>query len=370
MRNDLKRVLLVAHDRGGVNQLVPLLSAWRQPGSGISAEFLGTPMIEWEVASAEGADRSGRAGSPAMPRASQWLMNANGSELAAGRGAWTVSHDHLRAVLQQGWDLVLTGTSMLSRLETTVWRVCHEHSIPCVAICDMWSEYRRRVTDEHGTAPLPLLLVIDERMQKEARAELGKDLRIKVVGSPHFNRLLVSGQRQQQERANIRFVSEPVASLFPDTGLHEFYVAAMLIAARDKLGSDAPVVLRPHPQDNSEAWRRFVYDYRARNVRLDDEPSWHCHTSTHMALGMSSMMLIELAIAGIPVASFQPPQAGKAFFCLDEDEFGISIVTDLAELDAWFAAPKAPHVREPFVQRHMTAIDEITALVRDGRLFD
>lgn len=369
MSSRQRRVLLVAHDRGGVNQLVPLLSAWRSPDSGIHAEFLGTPMIEWEVAGMMG-ERSFPDAAAGIHRKGASPTPAQDDKTIAGIGGSTFSEEHLRRVLLQPWDLVLTGTSMVSRLETSVWRLCAQLGIPFAAICDMWSEYSRRVTDEQGRVPLSLFLMLDERMENEARAELGVGIRLKTVGSPHFNRLMLSRGEKQKAPTSVRFISEPVAAFFPAVGLHEFAVAEMLIEARDRVAKDATVILRPHPQDDSEAWRRFVYDYRNRNVRLDDEPSWRCYSSTSMGMGMSSMMLIELAIAGVPVASFQPPFADRAFFCLNEEEFGIQIVSNPDGFDNWLQAPRAPRISDAFARRHLGAIDHLTALVRDGILFD
>ena len=206
-------------------------------------------------------------------------------------------------------------------------------------------------------------------MQREAQADLGEAIRTKIVGSPHFAQLIRNRRSDVSTSASIRFISEPIAELFPNAGVHEFQVAEMMLEAMSELPRPAQLVLRPHPQDDSEGWRRFSYEYRAKNVRLDDEPSWACHRTTKMALGLSSMMLIEFAIAGIPVASFQPAGCDKSYFCLQEGEFGITILESKGDLKRWLTAPQPPQVSQAFIARHAGAIEEISTAIVAESLF-
>jgi len=366
MNNDKKRVLLVGHDRGGVNLLVPLLSHWNESDLGIEATFVSTPTIEYEVAGMMNGTSQLLAERPVSLRP----VKMTGSDAShIGRSAWSYSDRSLVEMLEsKRWDLVLTGTSLLSGMERSMWRLCKARNIPCAAICDMWTEYRRRFRDGDRVALPDVLLVIDERMAQEARAELGGAIPVKVVGSPHFDHLMRGAQKAKSQRSAVRFISEPIAELFPGAGVHEFEVAKTLIDTMRRLGQDAPLVLRPHPQDDSEGWRRFAYSYRDANVRIDDEPSWACHFSTQMAIGMSSMMLIELAIAGVPVASFQPPGSDKSYYCLNESEFGIQVIEDVAGLADWLAAPQMPRVTPGFATLHRDSILRVTEFVRDTEL--
>jgi hypothetical protein len=366
MKGDCKHVLLVGHDRGGVNLLVPLLAQWSEPASGIEATFVSTPTIEYEVA---GMMDNTRQLLVERPKSLRPIKMAGSDAAHIGRSAWSYSERSLADMLEsKRWDLVLTGTSLLSGMERTVWQLCKARNIASAAICDMWTEYQRRFRNGDRIVLPDVLLVIDERMAQEARAELGGAISIEVVGSPHFDYLMRGARKSSSERSVVRFISEPIAELFPDAGVHEFEVAKTLIETMRRLGQGAPLVLRPHPQDDSEGWRRFAYSYRDSNVRIDDEPSWACHFSTKMAIGMSSMMLIELAIAGVPVASFQPPGSDKSYYCLNESEFGIRIVEDVADLADWLAAPGMPRVSADFVALHRDSIARMTEFIRDAAL--
>ena len=291
MNSDTKRVLLVGHDRGGVNLLVPLLAHWSQPDSGIEATFLSTPTIEYEVAEMMRGSGQLLAGRPASLRP---IKQAD--QPYVGPSTWSFSDRSLIDMLESGgWDLVLTGTSFKSHMERRVWQLCKARGIPCAAICDMWTEYRRRFHDGNSVVLPDVLLVIDDRMKHEARAELGNEIQIEVVGSPHFEHLLRNAHKANSQRSAVRFISEPIAELFPFAGLHEFEVAKTLIDTMRRLGRDEPLLLRPHPQDDSEGWRRFAYSYREYNVRIDDEPSWACHFSTRMAIGRPCVRSIPAA---------------------------------------------------------------------------
>jgi len=339
MTHKTKRVLLVAHDRGGVNLLLPLLTRWRPPR--VTAYFIGTPPLESEVYRLYPSAR--------LTHSAQLLAN----------GSWIYEADELTAILQSGkWDLVLTGTSVMSNLEKLTWKLAGQLSIPCAAICDMWTEYRRRFTDGPDVVLPDMLLVLDDRMAAEAKCALGDSIKIKVVGSPHFAHLIASSRRRSGTRTKVRFISEPAASIFPNARIDEFLIAKWVIEALGHRAKD--LIIRPHPQDDSEAWRRFVYAYRKKGVHLDEEPSWACHLSTRMAVGVSSMMLIELALVGVPVASFKLYGSDESYYCLPEKEFGIAVLRSEQELKSWLRNPTPPSgASREFAALHASAIKNI-----------
>jgi hypothetical protein len=342
MTNKKKRVLLVAHDHGGANLLIPLLSHWFEPDSQIEAFFIGAPRVELEI------DRL----HPAAQLA-RWF-----SQRRHSNGSWFYVEEGIRETLESGkWDLVLTGTSIMSNLEKVFWKLACQLSIPCAAICDMWTEYRQRFMEDRKMIFQGLLMVLDDRMAVEARAALGPEVKIKVVGSPHFARLLASKQAGLEERTKVRFISEPAASIFPDAAINEFRIAEYIIEALGERAKD--LIIRPHPLDDSEAWRRFIYAYRSQGIHLDEEPSWACHRSTQMAVGVSSMMLIELALVGVPVASFRIPGSEELYYGLPEKEFNIAVLKSREDLERWLKNPDPPLVSSEFEALHTSAIKNI-----------
>lgn len=368
MSRSSKTVLLVAHDRGGVNLLAPLLRYWRRQNSGIAPTFLGTPMIQQEMEAITEFDK-GEPSSKAEGSKIRPVRVSGRGDAYLGRSVWTFAENDLRRVLTETpWDLVLTGTSAISTMEKAVWGACRELGLPCTALCDMWTEYEQRLTNAEGELLIDNLLVIDQRMADEVQKAFGSPPKTTVVGSPHFSALLESRESRMSDRQYIRFISEPIAALFPKARVHEFHVAEIVIDSLRAVGEASRLLLRPHPQDDSEGWRRFAYKYRDRDVALDLEPSWMCPVTTRAAIGLSSMMLIELALAGVPVASFQPTDADSSYFCLPEQEFGISVVSNGSELKDWMANISPPSVDPSFVAWHKPAIERITEMLVQGSL--
>lgn len=342
-------VLLVGHDRGGVNLLAPLLYSWMEKEGPIEASFLGTPEVEYEVSSF-------------LPAAK--LISRNYLVRRERKYGWTFRDSELEAILKGGkWDFILTGTSIRSDLEKNMWRLARKYSIPTAAICDMWTDYKRRFeTDSIRVLP-DALLVLDERMAVETKAIFGDLIKIKVVGSPHFSHLIRMGRKWSRAASKVRFVSEPVAAFFPGAGIHEFHIAEIIIEVLKEVGRTSDLVLRPHPQDDSEAWRRFTFPFRHLGVTLDSEPSWACYLSTRAAIGLASMMLMEYAIASVPVASFHLPGSDETYYCLPEKELGITVLRSKSDLKDWLQDPPLPKVTPQFIEFHKAAIGQITDLL-------
>lgn len=349
MKKGKPNILLVAHDRGGVNLLAPLLSYWMEKEGRIEASFLGTPEIEYEVSSF-------------MPSAK--LISRRYLVRRQKEHCWMFGNSELEAVLEGGkWDFILTGTSIKSDLEKNIWRLARKYSIPTAAICDMWADYKRRFEQDSLTVLPNLLLVLDERMALETKAILGNLIEIKIVGSPHFSHLIRVGKKWSRAARKVRFISEPVAAFFPEARIHEFNIAEIIIDALKEIGRTSDLVLRPHPQDDSEAWRRFAFTFRHLGVTIDSEPSWACYRSTRMAIGLASMMLMEYTMVGVPVASFHLPGSDETYYCLPEKELGITVLRSKSDLKDWLQDPPLPKVNPQFIQFHKSAIDRITELV-------
>jgi hypothetical protein len=137
----------------------------------------------------------------------------------------------------------------------------------------------------------------------------------------------------------------------------------MLVEVLDEVHKADRLLFRLHPRDDTEAWRRFAYLHREKGVALDYEPSWVSYSSTEMAIGISSMMLTELAIFGVPVASFHVPRSEESYYCLPEKDLGISVVRSRGELRAWLRNPIVPCVSKEFIEMHGSSITTTTDFV-------
>jgi hypothetical protein len=319
------RVLLAGHDHGGVNLLRALLSGWAHD-AGIAAEFLCPPVLRRDIGQQ-------------FPELVFATAAAEMTEQMCHRR--TELDRFLAGVLAAGrYDAVICGTSAHALLERRLMLAARQAGIPSVAFCDMWWAYADRFHDgETWTLP-DRLWVIDETMRHEAaQVAWPRPLPIDVIGSPLFAELARLRRQNPAEGKSIRFISEPVSTKFPDMRIDEFELAEMLVSTTRASGVGLPIVIRPHPVDSQESWRRWIHARRALDVRLDDMPLEAAIPDTARAVGISSMLLTEMRLCGVTVASLQPKNADLSYYCLPFESLGITRVADTSELAAWFVQP-------------------------------
>ena len=340
------RILVAGHDWGGLNLLVPLLRQWQGHGR-LATHFVGTPVVRRDL---------------------EHLVR--GVELAPGLESfdeWLSSHpaqleSFLAGLLQRGrYDLVLCSTSAHAPLERRLFRAARAAGIPSVAFCDMWWAYAERFR-EAGEWCLPdRLWVVDDRMRDAAAAvEWPAPLPIEVIGSPLFGHLAARRVDQSSARGgSIRFVSEPVSTKYPEARIDEFALAEMLVDVARSIGSAAPLVIRPHPADSQETWRRWIFARRDRGVTLETLPVDEAIADTQVAVGISSILLTEMRMCGVPAASLQPPTADANYFCLPFDSMGIVRIETRQALAQWLLAPGDGRVPEA-ATLHVDAMSKAT----------
>ncbi len=327
-----RRVLVAGHDIGAINVLAILLQEWAADPA-LETWFAGTPAVVREV----------RWRVPGV-RIVPW---AEALTEAAAANAQVLDGLFAREVQSGEWDCVLCGTSAGVALERRLLHHARRIGLPSLSYCDMWAAYEDRYRGPEGWAVPDVVLAVDERMEAEISClPWPSATTFRAVGHPLYeqtrHRRTVPGQRGEA----IRFVSEPTSSRFPSAGIDEFEVAECILQALRSTGSARRFVVRTHPVDPIEPWRRFVWRHRQDGVELDVVPLEVCLTDTWAAFGISSVLLVEMAMAGIPVASFQPVGADPAYYCLPFDEFGIFRLGDAPGIATWletvarFVAPR------------------------------
>lgn len=317
------RVLVAGHDMGGINLLLALMRGWRGDAD-LRAELLCPPVLRRDIGHQ----------SPDLtfaPAAEDLTENMFHRRLELDR--------YLDDLLARGrYDAVICGTSAHALLERRLLLAARKAGLPSVAFCDMWWAYAERFHDgETWTLP-DRLWVIDEAMAEAAAlVAWPRSLPIDTVGSPLFGEL-ARKRGQSQNRGNaIRFISEPVSTKFPDVGIDEFALADMLVSVVQESGLNLPVVIRPHPVDSLESWRRWIYARRHLGVRLDDLPIEAAIPDTLRAVGISSILLTEMRMCGVAVASLQPRDADLSYYCLPFDTLGIARIGGAPKLAAWLS---------------------------------
>ena len=345
------RVLAAGNDHGGLNLLAPLLRAW-QGDPRFAAAFVGTPAVRREM--------TARIPGLSFPA---WTAGLT-EHLCADAGELDVYLK--RSLARREWDVVLCTTSLVSLLEKRLIRAARRVGLRAIAFCDMWWAYEQRFRDGRQWAVPSTVWVLDERMREEvARVRWPRRPAIEVVGSPLLQELAELRGGAGSIDGAIRFISEPASSKFPLSGVDEFALAEALVTTARAAGMKTRIVVRTHPADPIEQWRRWVWKWRDQGVELDAMPLTPCIADTSRAVGISSMLLAEMAACGVPSASLQWPGADRSYYCLPFEDYGIERLHSVEALERWLAAgpvDSPPGIR---ASRHDSSIERITARLLD-----
>jgi hypothetical protein len=341
------RVLTAGNDHGGLNVLAPLLRAW-QGHARLAPAFIGTPAVRREMSA-----RVPELAFPAWAAGVSEPLCASASELDAHLQHWLDPRD---------WDVVVCATSLVSLLEKRLIRIARRLGLRTIAFCDMWWAYEERFRDDRQWSVPDTVWVLDERMRDEIAAiRWPRRPVIEVVGSPLLQELAALRGGASSIDGAIRFISEPASSKFPASGVDEFALAEHLVTTARAAGIKARIVIRTHPADPIEPWRRWVWKWRDQGVELDAMPLTPCIADTARAVGISSMLLSEMAACGVPAASLQWPGVDPAYFCLPFEDFGIARLRSVEALERWLAASPGDGAAGVRSDRHAGSIERITA---------
>ena len=303
------QVLAAAHDTGGANALLPVVRKLRAHAA-VRAVACAQAALVWE-----------RAG------------------LAHQRTSMDSSEDLNRFLAEEEPDALLLGTSWGQTLDKRLLRMGEERGIPSVAVVDSWMHYRERFFNaEVGRLCLPTKIAVpDQRAAAEARiAGLPQD-RLEITGHPHLSEVTSAFQSHalqaqahalrrrwlagRREGPVVLFVSEAfsqynVAGSAYYFGYTEVEALEGLVEAVERLEADGSdpirLVVKLHPRQFDEPISRGPAASRRDMVVVGQESPWACLLAADVIVGMSSMLLLEAALAGKPVISFRPMRPTEA----------------------------------------------------------
>jgi hypothetical protein len=305
-------IALAAHDPGGASVLVAAAPALRGRGHGLL----------WL---------------PAGPAGKLWRGAGEYVPEAMEEAAATA------AIAREQPGLLLTGASFHADFERALWPAARRHRIPSLAILDSWPNIKRRFQFADGTSEQPDALgVIDERTRARIIAEGWCTARLFVVGQLHLAARTERLRRRRKNRPSggpkrIVFFSEPIDVDYGRAarGFTQFEVAAL--AARALAGYPGIVMeIKPHPRELESVWRDWLAGIP--NARLASEDTETLLAAADGVLGITTIVLIEAALAGIPALSLQPERPDNPHPVLDEM---VPVVTRRADaagaVQAWLS---------------------------------
>ena len=264
-------------------------------------------------------------------------------------------------------DALLLGTSWGASIEKELLRLSQEWGVPSVSVVDHWSNYRERFLDPgSGQVRLPSrIAVMDDHALDQAAAEgLPRGI-LKVVGQPHLQSLAAGlndpALRRQAGELRATWMGAAKGPLllfcsetFSDhRGYTETEALEGVAEALDLLEASHPArpqgVVKLHPKQQAD---RFLPGPRASRrgfLLAQTEPAWVCLLAADLLVGMTSMLLVEAAVAGRPAISYQP--AGGRSVPFIGTEMGIvraaRSVQDLAALLTESLFPAGSGSRSP-----------------------
>lgn len=226
-----------------------------------------------------------------------------------------------RCLDQMRPDLMLTGTAREEEVlrDSQWWSAGRTRRIPTVALLDHWLGYRERFSALAPFDHLPDIVAVMDEYAKERMIEFGCPAdRLMVTGQPALDALL-DGELPSREEVRRRwgmdqedwvivFASEPVAHDMGDRlGYNEQKVLRMVLEA--VRGLPATLIVKPHPREAPDLLREVVWQ---SGVPVQFElhlTSRETLAGADTVMGMTSIFLVEAALAGRPVLSVQPERS-------------------------------------------------------------
>ena len=211
-------------------------------------------------------------------------------------------------------DALITGTGF-GDFERNCWLWAKSVSCPAMAVIDAWTGFPRRFEGADGFLFPDIIGVIDNEMAVQLSQLIDPKTQIVEIGQPHLRvqtqkltkeRL---GKKVSEEKPTWVFFSEPILEDFGpiQRGFDQFKIFEDLVAVFEN-GFSLNLILKPHPRECSERW--FAY---CQNTHISKEVSMHFSDApaekllleADVVIGMTSMVLLEAYLLGIPIVSIQ-----------------------------------------------------------------
>ena len=261
-----------------------------------------------------------------------------------------------------GIDVVVTGTGF-SACEQDMWMRARAAGLPSLAVVDAWTSLARRFETEDGHVQPDAVGVLDFEMADELNAMAWWRGKTHVVGQPHLQIQTAEINRARAARRMnsplVVFFSEPVREDYGDTrGFDQFEVFERLMAL-DKQGANPEIVVKPHPREDTSEWGHVVKG----RAQLSSASAADLLVACDGVVGMTTMVLIEAHLIGLPVLSLQPGRIGIANPLLEDATTPVL---------AWSAFPDAWQTYYASLGTEQTVSTKFSGLLRgaDQRLVE
>lgn len=218
---------------------------------------------------------------------------------------------------------VLTATSMSGTLETSLIELARSYQVPSLALLDSWTNYRARFGNQMEVQlnSLPDLIAVPDQFAYEEMFAVGFPAsKLIVTGHPLFdgliewsrtvNRELLRSQLDvKPDEKLVVFFSQPIAKMHGNRfselgrGYDEISALEVLGDTTSELPGKVRLIVKPHPAENRN-------DLLSTDLGVTLSPEGMQASELMVAgdvvCGMTSIVLIQAWLCGIPVVSVQP----------------------------------------------------------------
>lgn len=223
-------------------------------------------------------------------------------------------------------DIIITGTSGTDMTEKNIWVEARKLNIPTFAILDQWMNIEKRFSVRF----IPdTIFVMDELVKNDLIKRDIKKPQIIVSGQPYFEFILKHKSHIYKKKSVnnfiITFVSEPLLAVYnDDLGYTEYSILKYLLDTLYTIAKFCPkhikLVIKLHPNDEDEKYSSVMdkmYSTTMKIVVDHASNSWDCIKQSDLVCGMTSMVLLESVLLGVPILSVQIGLKTKSPFILD-----------------------------------------------------
>ena len=280
--NSPKRILFSGNDPGGAHAVAPVVRALAVRGDMII----------------------GYAAGPAVGVFSRYGLACTDA------GAMT-EKELFGAVDASTPDVFLSGTSGGRTIDKKI--LLHlKGLVPSVYVLDFWHNYRQRFSDtEGGVAYFPTAVCVMDNLARKEMLEAGiPEALIRITGNPYFEHFAEGITRADEDKNIVLFISQPVSEMSrvhgaAQYGFDEYSVLKSIIGV---LPAPLQLSIRLHPREDPRKYDAFLNE----RVRISAESTLEESLSrAGLVVSMFSPVLLQAAVAGKNVLSYQPGLTGK-----------------------------------------------------------
>lgn len=219
------------------------------------------------------------------------------------------------------FDLFVTGTSPAGEIETRIWEHANVLKKNSVAILDAAKECRERFIKK-GRSSFPCIVCVPDGRGVKALADLGMGgERVIITGSPYLEntadgKLSASEIQALRSRLSLHgrkvvtFCTEYIASAHEREkyGYDELMILDDIIAYAGSCDrTDFKLLIRLHPKDSGNVYDKYINGIAQLDCGLITEDRGNKMLQvSDVVIGMSSVILVEAAILGLDIVSYQP----------------------------------------------------------------